>query len=56
MPIYWIKKSDLPFNVELENSSNMFTYSPNKKVSNFFIPDSTFLYKYHYFNSLKINL
>lgn len=41
-PIFWVKKGQLPFEIEKENHSYIFTVNKNSEVNNFFIPDSKF--------------
>lgn len=40
-PVFWVKKGDLPFQIEQKNSSYLFTINPgNLMVNDFFIPNS----------------
>ncbi len=53
-PVYWVKKGVLPFKIESENSSYIFTINSFLEVNNFFIPNSRFIeYIDYYFYSLE---
>ncbi len=41
-PIYWAAKGSLPFKLEQNNLSYLFTVDKLKKVSNYFLPNSKF--------------
>lgn len=54
-PIFWVKKGDLPFAIEEENASYIFTVNSALQVSNFFLPNSRFSnYIKNYFEKLEL--
>lgn len=56
-PVYWLKKGSLPFKIESENSSYIFTVNVLPEVDNFFVPNSRFSeYIENYFFSLEASL
>jgi hypothetical protein len=55
--VFWLKKGDLPFKIESENSSFIFTVNSLAEVNNFFVPNSRFSeYIANYFYSLESKL
>lgn len=56
-PVYWLKKGSLPFKIESENSSYIFTVNALPEVNNFFVPNSRFSeYIENYFFSIESTL
>lgn len=52
-PVLWLKKQVLPFNIEMHNSTYIFTVSPGLNFGHFFIPNSAFPSFIHkYFNKI----
>ncbi len=56
-PVYWLKKGSLPFLIEAENSSYIFSLNSSLVANDFFVPNSRFSdYIDNYFYSMNSKL